>query len=45
MLSLVGFIAVVGFLFSVPGRLLLAGVLWVISTGLPFLLLVLLLKK
>ena len=45
MLTLVGIIGAIGFAFTVPGRLMLMGLLWVISTGLPFLFLILILKK
>lgn len=45
MLTIAGVIAVLGFMFTIPGRMLAAGVLWLISTGVPFLLLILLLKK
>lgn len=45
MLTLVGIIGAIGFAFTVPGRLMLMGILWVISTGLPFLLIIMLMKK
>jgi hypothetical protein len=45
MLTLLGIIGAIGFAFTVPGRLLVMGILWAISTGVPFLIIIMLLKK